>query len=329
MRSFGPFVVTGLTLMALPVTPALAARSWQLPEEVVTAVPDNSESAQQRRAFSPQEGSVGVLGKQRLMDTPYSVNVLSHPLMSNPGVRDTADALKYFPSTQMELRDGNGTGRPQSRGFEGGVIENMHQDGFNIVATTPIPMEMYDHLDVINSLTGPEYGAANPAGNFDYFTKRPTRDYENTYGMAVTSHGRIMNRLDLSGTPSRFVGYRLNLLHEEGKGWAQDSHLNRTLGSLDLDVHPAKDTTIQLHDSVYRWKGHGFPGGLQGYTDYGLPAAMDARKRGYGQKYAGSDMRTNTQSIKLIQGLGDHWELTAGLLHQNAFRQTHNVTYYL
>lgn len=300
--------------------------AYILNTEVVKASPEAIQQATIEHAFLPDHASVGMLGRQRLQDTPFSVNVLNHKLFSTLGLRDTADALKYFPSTQMEFRDGNGTGRPQSRGFEGGVIENMHEDGFNIVATTPIPMEMYDHMEIINGLTGPQYGAANPAGDFDYYTKRPTRTYQNTYATSVTNHGRIMNSLDLGGSPSRYFGYRINLLHEEGKAWAQDSHLYRTLGSLDIDIHPTSSTTIQLHDSMYRWEGHGFPGGFQNYVEYGLPSALDARRRGYGQKYAGSNMRTNTQSFKVLQNLGNDWQLTFGLLHQNAFRQTHNIT---
>ncbi len=318
--------LSALTVGTLSQNTNAAENAYRLPTQVVSAKTMDEEQQALYRAFHPDQADLGILGTQRLLETPFSVNVLDSSLITRLGVHDTGDALKYFPSTQMEIRSGDGIGRPQSRGFEGGVVENIHQDGFNIVATTPIPAEMYDRLEVINSLTGPQYGAANPAGNFNYYTKRPTRDYRNTYSFGITQHGRVMNSLDLSGTPSRYIGYRVNLLYEDGKGAAQDSRLRRAQGSIDLDIHPRDGTVIQLHDSVYHWKGMGMPGGFQGYTTYGLPSAMDARRRGYGQKYAGSDNRTNTQSFKVLQDLPGDWKLTAGVLHQDVHRDTNNVT---
>ncbi|WP_346746406.1 Plug domain-containing protein [uncultured Campylobacter sp.] len=71
---------------------------------------------------------------------PYQVNTMSIEAMKNQGVADFEDAVKYFPSAQIQTRGGIEVGRPQTRGFQGSVIGNVLWDGFYSVSTTAIPM---------------------------------------------------------------------------------------------------------------------------------------------------------------------------------------------
>lgn len=106
------------------------------------------------RGFRPASAEIGPMGKKKLQDVPASVNVLNHQMLDDRQVTSLNDALKYLPSTQMEARGGVDVGRPQSRGMEGSVVDNSHVDGMNVVATTALPIEMYDRIEVLNSLTG-------------------------------------------------------------------------------------------------------------------------------------------------------------------------------
>lgn len=47
-------------------------------------------------------------------------------------------------------------------------------DGLNVVSTTDYAAEQFDHLEVLNGLAGSLYGPANPAGLFNFVSKRPT-----------------------------------------------------------------------------------------------------------------------------------------------------------
>jgi iron complex outermembrane receptor protein len=55
---------------------------------------------------------------------------------------------------QIEARGGLEVGRPQTRGFQGSVVECSRLDGLNIVSTTAYPMEQFDRFEVLNGIAG-------------------------------------------------------------------------------------------------------------------------------------------------------------------------------
>ncbi len=64
--------------------------------------------------------------------------------------------------------------RPQSRGFQGSIVQNTRLDGLNVVGTTAIAAENLGGIEVLNGLAGSLYGPQTPAGVFNYVLKRPT-----------------------------------------------------------------------------------------------------------------------------------------------------------
>ena len=102
---------------------------------------------------------------------PYQVNTMSIEAMNHQGVAGFEDAVKYFPSAQIQTRGGIEVGRPQTRGFQGSVVGNVLWDGFYSVSTTAIPMYMFEGLQIQNGLAGSLYGVQDPAGIFNYTRK--------------------------------------------------------------------------------------------------------------------------------------------------------------
>jgi iron complex outermembrane receptor protein len=167
---------------------------------------------------APEEGSAengyrvervtipGSLGSVRLLDTPYSVNVLSSEFLENQQVQTLKEATKYMPSAQIEERGGPDVGRPQTRGFQGSVVQNTRMDGMNMVATTAYPMEQFDRVEVLNGLAGSLYGPSNPAGIFNFVLKRPTDKplYRFTIGYDSDLIGTV--HADLGGGWERMTG---------------------------------------------------------------------------------------------------------------------------
>ncbi|MBF9000699.1 TonB-dependent receptor [Vibrio nitrifigilis] len=276
--------------------------------------------------FRPDVLTVDPLGELALSDLPYSAAVMNSAFLKDRHVKGLFDALKYDSSTQMEARGGVDVGRPQSRGVEGSVVANSHLDGMNVVVTTAQPMELYERLEIIHSLTGALYGPATPAGDFNYEFKRPTLDYLNDVSIGLDSNGAREATVDLGGTPNQYMGYRINVIKEQGDGYVSGSQIDRKAVGAAFDLHPTDKTTIELNASYYRYKKYGYPGGFYYSSSTGLPSALDATKKGYGQSFAGSDLKTTTGSFKLKHDINDNWKAEVGILGQKVDRLLMSVT---
>lgn len=93
------------------------------------------------------------------------------------------------------------------------MVQNSMTDGVNVVPTTGYSAEQFDHIEVLNGLAGSLYGPANPAGLFNFVSKRGT----GTPYHSLTAGGGsgLTHKLagDFSGPPdsSDRVRYRANL----------------------------------------------------------------------------------------------------------------------
>jgi iron complex outermembrane receptor protein len=250
------------------------------------------------------------------------VNTITSTMIEDTQSSSVSDLLKYLPSTQMEARGSMDVGRPQSRGMEGSVVSNTHLNGFNFVSTTAYPMEMFDHVNVINSLTGALYGPANPAGNFDFYTKRPTDTplLRASVGYGNGNLARESADISVRAGKNGIVGYRFNVLHEEGEGYVKGSETRRDMASAAFDIHVSPDTVVQLDGSYYKFTTTGYPGtfaiGATTSKTTVLPDAPDPTKQGYGVSGAGLRLKTETGSVLVKHDFNADWHLTTGVLRQ-------------
>lgn len=287
-----------------------------------------SRKVEDSSGFVTDSAIIGPLGKKKLIDIPYSVNVITSELIRNQQATSLTDLMKYLPSTQMEARGGMDVGRPQSRGMRGDVVANNHLDGLNIVSTTAFPMEMLERVEVINSLTGALYGPASPAGNFNYVQKRPTKEFLNNVTVGYRSSDAYTFHADLGGQlgDNGVVGYRVNLLSEEGRNFVKHSDLDRKLASIALDFKLTPDTVLELNASHYKFDKFGFPGSFAYSITQKLPDAPDASRAGYGQPFTGMALETNTFSARLRHDFSQDWNLTASVGRQTADRYLATAT---
>ncbi|TCP30408.1 TonB-dependent siderophore receptor [Sphingomonas sp. BK235] len=250
---------------------------------------------------------IGSLGSRRLLDTPYSISVVPVNLAENQQLQNVRELFRYIPSVQGENI------RPQSRGLQAGVVQNTRIDGLNIAATTDYAIEQFDRIEVLNGLAGAFYGPASPAGTFNYVLKRPTDRSLSSLKFGYTSEGNLLAHADLSRRIGS-VGARVNLLSQDGQTFADASNLRRKLASASVDVRPAERTRVELNASYYRYTATGFPGNFAFAAGVPFPKDLDPVREGYGLRWAGDDNTTRLASGRLFQGLGDRWELMAGVL---------------
>jgi iron complex outermembrane recepter protein len=266
--------------------------------------------------------SIGPLGSLKLLDTPYSIGILSSEMIQNSQATNFKDVSKYLPLVAYQEQQGADILRPQTRGMQGGNFQNSRMDGMTFFITVANAMEQFEQIEVVNGVSASLYGPANPSGMFNFVSKRPT-DYdlrEVTVSYASdsigTAHVDLGGKIDSNGV----VSYRFNGLFGEGDAWVENSHTKRVLGSLAVDVRPLDDTVIETNYSYYHLIETGYPGWFSYSEKIILPAAPDPKDVGYGQDYAGVDMLTRMGSVRLKHDFNSDWHLVVGVLNQDASR---------
>jgi len=310
--------------------------SRSAPPPPVAGGPSQSAAGVHNAATNPQYGadkvSLGPLGDRKLLDTPFSLTSIPQDLMENLQLKTVNDTLRYLPSVEIRNQQGFEVSRPQSRGFQGTVVQNTRMDGLSIIGTTAIPAENLAGIQVLNGLAGSLYGPATPAGVFNYVLKRPTDSPYASYTQGFDSGSVFTENIDVGGrTPDGKVGYRFNVVHGQGESWAPESSANRTLASSALDFYVGDRTVIETNASHYEAGATGLPGsivyfGKQSPTSPVLPPAVDPTKLGYGQPGAGTDLITNTGLVKLKHEFNNDWNFEIGGLYQDAVRNLYGIT---
>jgi iron complex outermembrane recepter protein len=270
----------------------------------------------------PALDSVGPLGSTPVLDTPYSIGILPRDLIENSQAVNFRDVSKYLPLVAFQEQQGPDILRPQTRGMQGGNFQNSKQDGMTMFVTVANAIEQFEQIEVVNGPSAALYGPANPSGMFNFVTKRPTDfDFrEVTASYTADSIGTL--KADLGGRidPGGRVSYRINGLYGSGDGYVDLSHQRRVLGDIGIDVRPWNHGVLELNYSNYTLIDKGYPGWFTYNETLRLPSAPDPNRVGYGQSYAGVELRTQTASARIEQDFGSNWHLVVGVLNQDATR---------
>ena len=279
--------------------------------------------------YNTETVSLGPLGNRKLLDTPFSMTAIPQDLIENLQLKTVTDTLRYLPSVEIRNQQGFEVARPQSRGFQGSVVQATRLDGLNIVGTTAIPAENLSGIQVLNGLAGSLYGPATPAGVFNYTLKRPTDVPFATYTQGFDSNSVFTEQIDAGGrTPDGKVGYRFNVVHGQGESYVPESHTDRTLASGALDFHIGDRTVVETNFSHYQTDITGLPGSIVyfGKPNIVLPNAVDPTRLGYGQPGAGTDLITDTGLVKVKHEFNNDWNIEIGALYQDAVRNLFGIT---
>jgi iron complex outermembrane recepter protein len=272
----------------------------------------------------------GPLGTSPIVNVPFTVNVISRQLIDDTQSRNVKEAVKYLPLASFQEMQGPEVIRPATRGMQGSNMQNARKDGMGIAVTTPSALEEYEQIEVVSGLGGQFYGPTNPSGVFNFATKRPTETqfreielgYEgDTVGTVHTDLGGRVGR-------NRIVGYRLNTVLADGRGYVDASQLRRQLVAGAADVRLSKSTLIEGNFSYYNLFQHGYPGwfayaptttplSTPGSKSILLPPdAPDPTLRGFGQSFSGVDLKSQIGGIRLKHDFSPNWRLVVGALNQ-------------
>lgn len=279
--------------------------------------------------YQNKSADLGPLGDKPIFDTPSSITIIPQDMIVNTQAKSVNEILRYLPSVRVQLQQGYDVSQPQSRGFQGSVVQNTFLDGLHIIGTTAIPGEYLDNVQVLNGLAGALYGPAAPAGVFSYTLKRPT---DKPLVRVIGSYDGVgvgTGTVDMGGRtgPDNAIGYRLNFVHGQGETQAPESFLARTLYSGAFDIHLTPETVVELDGSHYQSDLRGYAGAFA----YGagkstvVPDPVDPTRPGYGQPNAGRELVTDTGLVKIKHKFNEDWKFVVGGLYQNATRRLYGV----
>lgn len=344
-RRGGAVLLLAPRLSVLLLLPGAAAQAQQAPgagqseSVLITGTADRGygTSADYKR----ENANLGPLGNQSIKDAPQSIVAVPEDLIVNQQARSVNDILRYLPSVQIRDQQGFEVSRPQSRGFQGSVVQNTRIDGLNIIGTTAMPSENLSGVEVLNGLGGSLYGPQTPAGVFNYILKRPTEKPLYRGIQSYDTQGILTEEVDGGGGrfgPDGRLGLRVDALHGEGESYVSGSSLYRTMASAALDIHPEAGTVVEANYSFYETDTRGLPGSIvyfggkfvpppgvsTGSTV--LPPAIDPTRVGYGQPGAGADLLTQLGLVKIRHRFDEDWSLEIGGLYEDAIRTLLGIT---
>lgn len=321
-RSRLPALLCPPLLALAPIVHAAAPESTELPAVEVVASPAPAAGSAAAAYRQPQV-ELGPLGPREWRDTPYSISAVSSELLRNHGAETFSQAAKYLPSAYVEGHFGLEIGPPVLRGLQGDdVAQSVRIDGLNVRADVPLPVELYERLELLGGPAAALYGPAPAAGMINAVLKRPTETPLREVGLAFSGRGNTVLRADLGGRAGNdgVFGYRLNLLEADGEGYAANSNLRRELFGAAVDLRPSDDTLLELLASHYRFDQRGYPGAFVYSNTSGLPGAPDPARAGYGQRFAGVDASTDLVEMHGRQRLANGWQLDGAIQQQVATR---------
>ncbi|MFL9925156.1 TonB-dependent receptor [Herbaspirillum lusitanum] len=272
-----------------------------LPAVTVVASAASEGSGLKRVAAS------GALGSRSVLDTPFSISVVDREDIQDRQVTNVEQAFRFDPTVTSASGE---YGRGSSllvRGLGIDATNGFKMDGLAIPGwgNDLLPMEMFERIELLKGLSGFMYGFGSPGGIMNYVQKRPTD--ENTFSVDVgyKSNSLLSEHVDVGGRAGddKRLGYRINLVHEQGGTYFKGGELIRDAASLALDLKLTNDLTLTF-DTLYAKRkslGNAF-WGMSLASGLALPATIDPSTR---QQPEGAYF--NNENIMVTTGL--QWRL--------------------
>jgi iron complex outermembrane receptor protein len=303
LRSHAQSAIACAVLHGLAATAAQAQSATEggaLPTIVVTA-PKAGYAASDSAA-------AGALGARAILDTPFTVNVVTRQLIDDQQARLLTEVLRTDPAATTSF--GGGYTSYQSvnlRGFGLSNTANFRRDGLPFTHLSETPFENVERVEVLKGLSGFLYGFASPGGIVNLVPKKPTNSPTRSVRLGYTSNALAAASVDLGGrlgADNRF-GYRVNVAAEQGETAIDGAHLSRRFGSAYLDWRVTPGLVLALDLETHRIRPRGQPLYYQLAAGVPVPAAPDLSRLN-GVSYSGYETRDD------IIGLRADWVVAPG-----------------
>jgi iron complex outermembrane receptor protein len=226
----------------------------QAQPDAVVAAPARDLGSMSVKGQSPDDyqakaADTGALGPLPLIDTPFSVNVITHDLLVDQQTAYLGDFLKNDPSASI----GNvvisfGTLRGFSLGSSGFQYDGLPLG--SILLDGRMGMQGIDRVEVLKGASAFLYGPGGTAslgGVINYVPKRATDAPVREAAITYASNAQLGVLADVGDRfgPDRQFGFRLNAGFRDGEGSTDDFKWRQAQFAGSLDWRVNRDLTLE------------------------------------------------------------------------------------
>jgi len=237
-------------IAAMHGRPALA----QAQPDAGVAAPTRDLGSMSVRGQAPDDyqakaADTGALGPLPLIDTPFSVNVITHDLLVDQQAAYLGDFLRNDPSASI----GNvvisfGTLRGFSLGSAGFLYDGLPLG--SVLLDGRMGMQAIDRVEVLKGASAFLYGpGASPSlgGAINYVPKRPIEAPLRDAAITYASNAQLGVLADVGDRfgPDRQFGFRLNAGFRDGEGSTDDFKWRQAQFAGSLDWRVNRDLTLE------------------------------------------------------------------------------------
>ncbi len=191
-------------LSALPLASPLFAQDDELDPVVETdsTLQETVITGETPIKYHTENSSVVLFGDVPIIETPFSVAVITQDLIEDRRAFTAKEALQYEPSVSIPQGAGfyNRTDFAV-RGFTG-TWEGHFVDGLPFVKSGEPAIDDKQRIEVLKGPAGLRYGFLPPGGAINYVRKRPTPTSYTSISADVNTFGSFYSQIDHSNTVS-------------------------------------------------------------------------------------------------------------------------------
>jgi len=278
--------------------------------EKIIVLEDRASASDEDKGFKPIDvTTTGPWAGRAIEDIPYSITVLPDHLIEDTTSRSLDSLFVLSPLVQAgQSQDINNIAQTTIRGFNvarayvNGVQNNNLGQG--------VFVEEIENLEIFNGLSGFLYGASPVGGLINYDLKGPTGDTLRKLAVGNYGGSQYFAHLDLGGTidASEIVGFRVNLLAQDGDTSIDEQSLSRWMVSGAMDWRPTDDLAFELFLSSknYHLDGRQF----QFFLGGDVPAPVDGSKL-YVPRETYLDVDSDIAHASVVYQPNDTWAVRA------------------
>lgn len=185
-------------------------------------------------------------------ETPQGISVIDEQTLEARDADTVAEALRYVPGVNTELRGGAVT-RSDLFNIRGFINYQNFYDGLQLLYNDwnlqpQIDMQAVQQVEVFKGPTSTLYGAMPPGGMVNLISKKPMQESYNSLELSVGSNNLKEITLDSAGQlGSSDLTYRLNALANSSDGQAETSENERIMLAPSVDWQITDATLINLN----------------------------------------------------------------------------------
>ncbi|WP_137939335.1 TonB-dependent siderophore receptor [Chitinivorax sp. B] len=297
-----------------------------LPTVSVNAQTSGNTPIDQYRA---KRAGNGALGTRDLLETPFSINVVTQAMIENRQATQISDVFKadagVTPLSDNVISESSGIA---IRGLQLSLLDGFKIDGLAIPNWgADLPLEHFERIDLLKGASGFLHGFGTPGGIANFVLKRPTNQPYASVEMGYASKGVFKVQGDLGGRiDNGRLGYRLNAVHEGGDTFVDDGNIKRDSASLALDVQLAPNVRWSV-DALYQKRrvDAAYYGVVLAHnwgmspTPVQVPSPFDGSKR-LAQDFTYYETKFKVAGTELLWALNTDWNVRLSYRHSTQDR---------